>query len=70
LHGRIIPDRARAEQGIKAASAETFARPNEICIDDGTRSQTAGAFQVEEIGAIDVRNRAEPVSVYKVIGTR
>jgi adenylate cyclase len=53
-----------------AARLETFARPNEICIDEGTRSQTSGAFQVEEIGTIDVRNRAEPVSVYKVIGTR
>jgi adenylate cyclase len=53
-----------------AARLETFARPNEICIDDGTRLQTAGAFQVEEIGAIDVRNRAEPVSVFKVIGAR
>ena len=53
-----------------AARLETFARPNEICIDDGTRLQTAGAFQVEEIGTIDVRNRAEPVSVYKVIGAR
>ncbi len=53
-----------------AARLETFARPNEICIDDGTRLQTAGAFQVEEIGAINVRNRAEPVSVFKVIGAR
>jgi len=45
-------------------------RPYKICIDDGTRSQTAGAFQVEEIGTIDVRNRAEPASVYKVIAAR
>lgn len=70
LHGRIIRRDVETEQAIKAASAETVARPNEICIDDGTRSQTAGALQVEEIGAIDVRNRAEPVSVYKWIGTR
>jgi adenylate cyclase len=53
-----------------AARLETFARPNEICIDETTYSQTGCAFTVEEIGTIDVRNRAEPVVVYKVLGTR
>jgi adenylate cyclase len=53
-----------------AARLETFARPNEICIDETTYSQTGGAFNVEEIGTIDVRNRAEPVSVYKVLAAR
>jgi adenylate cyclase len=53
-----------------AARLQAFARPNEICIDETTFSQTGGAFQVEEIGAIDVRNRAEPVAVYKILGAR
>lgn len=52
-----------------AARLETFARPNEICIDEYTYEKTKGAFAVEEIGTIDVKNRAEPVVVYKVIGT-
>ena len=53
-----------------AARLQAFARPTEICIDEMTYSQTAGAFNVEEIGTIDVRNRAEPVSVFKVLGER
>jgi len=50
-----------------AARLQSFARPNEICIDETTYAQTSDAFIVEEIGAIDVRNRAKPVAVYKVI---
>jgi adenylate cyclase len=53
-----------------AARLQAFARPNEICIDETTLSQTGGAFQVEEIGTIDVRNRAEPISIYKVLAAR
>jgi adenylate cyclase len=53
-----------------AARLQAFARPNEICIDETTYSQAAGAFQVEEIGTIDVRNRAEPVAIYRVLGAR
>ena len=50
-----------------AARLQTFARPNEICIDEMTRQKIDGGFVVEEIGAIDVRNRAEPVAVFKVL---
>ncbi len=50
-----------------AARLQAFARPNEICIDETTHAQTSDAFVVEEIGTIDVRNRAQPVAVYKVI---
>jgi len=53
-----------------AARLQAFARPNEICIDETTCAQTSDAFVVEEIGAIDVRNRAKPVAVYKVIRAR
>ena len=53
-----------------ASRLETFARPNEICIDEHTYQQTKGAFVVEEIGTIDVKNRAEPVAVYKVLKER
>ena len=50
-----------------ASRLQTFARPNEICIDEVTFSKTDGAFHVEEIGAIDVKNRAQPILVYKVL---
>ncbi len=50
-----------------AARLQTFARPNEICIDETTYAATADQFVVEEIGAIDVRNRSKPVAVYKVL---
>jgi len=50
-----------------ASRLETFARPNEICIDENTYEKTKGAFAIEEIGAIDVKNRGEPVVVYKVL---
>jgi adenylate cyclase len=53
-----------------ASRLETFARPNEICIDELTYEKTKDVFDVEEIGTIDVKNRAEPVVVYKVIGER
>jgi len=50
-----------------AARLQTFARPNEICVDETTYAQTRDGFIFEEIGTIDVRNRAQPVAVYKVI---
>ncbi len=53
-----------------AARLQTFARPNEVCIDEATHEKIAGAFMVEEIGTIDVRNRSVPVSVYKVLRAR
>ena len=53
-----------------ASRLETLARPNEICVDEDTYSKTKDEFVFEQIGAIDVKNRVEPVSVYKVIGLR
>lgn len=53
-----------------ASRLEAFARPNEICIDEQTYEKTKGTFDVEEIGTIDVKNRAEPVVVFKVIKAR
>jgi len=50
-----------------ASRLETFARPNEICIDQTTYQQTGEQFEVEEIGWIDVKNRVESVAVYKVL---
>jgi adenylate cyclase len=54
--------------GVNVASRlQTFARPNEICIDEETYAKTGGAFVVEEIGAVDVKNRAQPIAVFKVL---
>ncbi len=53
-----------------AQRLQAFARPNEICIDDVTHSKTTGAFLVEEIGAIEVKNRFQPLTVYKVLRAR
>jgi adenylate cyclase len=50
-----------------ASRLETFARPNEICVDDTTHAETKELFQYELIGDIDVKNRVQPVPVYKVI---
>jgi class 3 adenylate cyclase len=50
-----------------ASRLETFARPNEICVDDKTYAETKHLFAYEQIGDIDVKNRAQPVPVYKVI---
>ncbi len=50
-----------------ASRLETFARPNEICVDDQTYAETKDLFMYEQIGDIDVKNRLQPVPVYKVI---
>ena len=50
-----------------ASRLETFARPNEICIDEITYQQTGDRFEVEAIGWVDVKNRVESVAVYKVL---
>ena len=53
-----------------ASRLQVFARPGEICVDESTLEKTKGDFEVEEIGTIDVKNRAEPVVVYKVLKER
>jgi adenylate cyclase len=53
-----------------AARLQTFARPNEICIDESTSSRAADQFALEEIGTIDVKNRAQPVVVFKVLRSK
>lgn len=51
-----------------ASRLQAFARPNEICIGSKTYDQSEDQFAVQEIGTIDVKNRHEPVEVYKVLG--
>ena len=49
-----------------AARLETFARPNEICVDEDTIKKAGDTFAVQEIGTIDVKNRFQPINVFKV----
>lgn len=52
-----------------ASRLETFARPMEICIDEDTLAAVKeDEFTVQQIGDIDVKNRIEPVNIYKVLG--
>lgn len=51
-----------------ASRLEGFSRPSEIVIDESTRAALGDGFRVEEIGAIDVRNRVQPVHVFRVLG--
>jgi adenylate cyclase len=51
-----------------ASRLEGFSRPGEIVIDESTRAALGDGFRVEEIGDIDVRNRAQPVHVFRVLG--
>ncbi len=55
-----------------ASRLQTFARPNEIVISEMTLAKPGvqACFDVEEIGHIDVKNRAQPISVFKVIRDR
>lgn len=52
-----------------AARLESFARPNEVCIDEDTYQRVGSdEFAIQRIGAIDVKNRQQPVKIYKVLG--
>lgn len=52
-----------------ASRLEQFARPSEICIDDATFAKVGkDEFAIQQIGAIDVKNRMQTVKVYKVLG--
>lgn len=50
-----------------ASRLETFARPNEICVDEQTYLETKDLFHYEQIGDIEVKNRLQPVPVFKVM---
>ena len=49
-----------------ASRLESFARPNEVIIDEQTAHNLASKFRLHGMGEIDVRNRSEPVRIYQV----
>lgn len=50
-----------------ASRLEMFARPDEIVVDEETAKALGDEFELNDIGAIDVRNRHEPVRVFQVV---
>ena len=53
-----------------ASRLESFGRPQEICIDQATRDAAEKEFTMQGIGSIDVKNRAQPVSVFQVLSEK
>ena len=53
-----------------AARLEEMAEPGTILISEATHRQVEGYTRCEPIGPVHVRNRNEPVSVFKVTGRR
>ena len=53
-----------------AARLEEMAEPGTILISEATHRQVEGYTRCEPIGPVHVRNRTEPVSVFKVVGRR
>ena len=51
-----------------ASRLESSSSPDEIVIDESTRTALGDSFRVEEIGDISVRNRVQPVHVFRVLG--
>lgn len=49
-----------------ASRLEGFARPDEIIIDETTAQALGEDFKLRDMGAIDVRNRIEPVRIFQV----
>ena len=53
-----------------AARMQTAAEPGTILITEMTRRLTGDAFDVEDLGAIEVKGKAEPVHAYRVVGRK
>ena len=53
-----------------AARLQTLAQPNAVLIGPATRRLIGGAFELEELGPQALKGFADPVPVWRVIGTR
>jgi adenylate cyclase len=53
-----------------AARLQSEARAGEILLSGSTYEAVRDSVEVEELGSIHVKNRAEPVPVYKVVRLR
>jgi class 3 adenylate cyclase len=53
-----------------AARMQTAAQPGQVLITEGSRRLTGDAFELEDLGGIEVKGRAEPVHAFRVIGRK
>jgi len=53
-----------------AARMQTAAQPGTILITEMTRRLTGDAFDLDDLGGIEVKGKAEPIHVFRVIGRK
>jgi class 3 adenylate cyclase len=53
-----------------AARMQTAAQPGTVLITDMTRRLTGDTFDLDDLGGIDVKGKAEPVHAYRVVGRK
>jgi class 3 adenylate cyclase len=53
-----------------AARMQTAAQPGTILITEMTRRLTGDTFDLEDLGEIDVKGKAEPIHVFRVLGRK
>ena len=53
-----------------AARMDTAARPGQVLITEMSRRLTGDAFELEDLGGIEVKGKAEPVHAFRVIGRK
>src|SRR5690242_12509357 len=53
-----------------AARMQTAARPGSILITDMTRRLTGDTFDLEDLGGIEVKGKAEPIHAFRVVGRK
>lgn len=51
-----------------AQRLQSVARPGQILVSQATREKANGNFRYEEIGEVPLKNKAEPVRVFEVVG--
>ena len=53
-----------------AARMQTAAQPGTVLVTEMTRRLTGDTFELEDLGEIDVKGKAEPIHVYRVLGRK
>jgi class 3 adenylate cyclase len=53
-----------------AARMDTAARPGQVLITEMSKRLTGDAFELEDLGGIEVKGKAEPVHAFRVIGRK
>jgi class 3 adenylate cyclase len=53
-----------------AARMDTAARPGQVLITEMSRRLTGDVFELEDLGGIEVKGKAEPVHAFRVIGRK